>query len=72
MLVTSLSSFFSSLFNNVIGIPDPSQLNPPDFCSSSDVAVDSEEEPVDFFSLFLDWGGTRFTMLDNLSQAMES
>lgn len=44
---------FSSFFNNVIGISDPSQLNPPDFCTNSEMKADSEEEPVDFLSLFL-------------------
>nr|XP_057921587.1 ependymin-2-like [Doryrhamphus excisus] len=37
----------TSFVNNVIGILDPSQLNPPDFCQDA-----SHEEPVDFFSLF--------------------
>lgn len=46
---------FLSFFNNVIGITDPSQLNPPSFCSDEDTEVDAEEEPRDFLSLFL-WG----------------
>uniref|UniRef100_A0A3Q3L9T5 Uncharacterized protein n=1 Tax=Mastacembelus armatus TaxID=205130 RepID=A0A3Q3L9T5_9TELE len=37
-----------SFFNNIIGIADPSLLNPPDFCSNAK----TEEEPVDFLSLF--------------------
>ncbi|XP_059211461.1 ependymin-like [Centropristis striata] len=39
-----------SYFNNVIGIPDPSYLNPPDFCQ--DAEMNSEEEPADFLSVF--------------------
>ncbi|XP_059211112.1 ependymin-like [Centropristis striata] len=39
-----------SYFNNVIGIPDPSHLNPPDFCQ--DAEMNSEEEPADFLSVF--------------------
>lgn len=41
----------ASYFNNVIGISDPGQLNPPDFCSDAEVEIG--EEPVDFLSLFL-------------------
>ncbi|XP_061768736.1 ependymin-like 1 [Nerophis ophidion] len=37
----------TNFFNNIIGISDPSQLNPPAFCQDA-----SHEEPVDFFSLF--------------------
>ncbi|XP_077355087.1 ependymin-like isoform X2 [Festucalex cinctus] len=37
----------TSFFNNVIGISDPNQLNPPAFCQDA-----LDEEPVDFFSLF--------------------
>ncbi|XP_077598103.1 ependymin-like 1 isoform X1 [Stigmatopora nigra] len=37
----------TSFFNNVIGISDPNQLNPPAFCQDA-----LHEEPVDFFSLF--------------------
>ncbi|XP_073331732.1 ependymin-2-like [Pagrus major] len=40
----------TSLFNNVVGITDPSQLNPPDFCLG--VETGSEEEPASFFNLF--------------------
>ncbi|XP_023280155.1 ependymin-1-like [Seriola lalandi dorsalis] len=40
----------TNFFNNVIGISDPSQLNPPDFCPETE---DSTEEPADFLSLFL-------------------
>lgn len=40
----------TSFFNNVIGLADPSLLNPPDFCSNAEMkAVD----PVHFLSLFL-------------------
>ncbi|XP_039996378.1 ependymin-2-like [Xiphias gladius] len=41
-----------SFFNNVIGITDPSQLNPPDFCPDPSTK-DSTEEPADFLSFFL-------------------
>lgn len=44
---------FLSFFNNIIGITDPNQLNPPSFCSDEDTEVDTEEEPRDFLSLFL-------------------
>ncbi|XP_042257242.1 ependymin-2-like [Thunnus albacares] len=40
----------TSFFNNVIGISDPGQLNPPDFCLDTEMKAD--EEPVDFFHLF--------------------
>ncbi|XP_032400133.1 ependymin-2 [Etheostoma spectabile] len=43
----------TSFFNNIIGIDDPGLLNPPDFCLDAELNADSEEEPVDFFSLFL-------------------
>ena len=43
---------FTSFFNNVIGISDPGQLNPPDFCPDAEIE-DGAEEPVDFISLFL-------------------
>uniref|UniRef100_A0A3Q3WM53 Ependymin-like 1 n=1 Tax=Mola mola TaxID=94237 RepID=A0A3Q3WM53_MOLML len=43
----------TSFFNNVIGISDPTQLNPPSFCLDADMRADSEKDPVDFFSLFL-------------------
>lgn len=39
-----------SYYNNVIGISDPGELNPPDFCP--DTEIDSPEEPVDLISLF--------------------
>ncbi|XP_035480102.1 ependymin-2 [Scophthalmus maximus] len=42
----------TSFFNNVIGISDPGQLNPPDFCADAEMK-DSTEEPADFLSLFL-------------------
>ncbi|XP_035004621.1 ependymin [Hippoglossus stenolepis] len=42
----------TSFFNNVIGISDPGQLNPPDFCPDAEMK-DGAEEPVDFVSLFL-------------------
>ncbi|XP_041635628.1 ependymin-like [Cheilinus undulatus] len=41
----------TSYFNNNIGISDPTQLDPPSFCPSTDV-TDGDEEPVDFFTLF--------------------
>uniref|UniRef100_UPI0037E84979 ependymin-like n=1 Tax=Semicossyphus pulcher TaxID=241346 RepID=UPI0037E84979 len=40
----------TSYFNNVIGLSDPSLLNPPSFCLGEDTMI--EEEPVDFLSLF--------------------
>ncbi|XP_044039040.1 ependymin-2-like [Siniperca chuatsi] len=43
----------TSFFNNIIGILDPSLLIPPDFCPDAEMKVDSEEEPADFLSLFL-------------------
>ncbi|CAB1428473.1 unnamed protein product [Pleuronectes platessa] len=42
----------TSFFNNVVGISDPGQLNPPDFCPDAEME-DGAEEPVDFLSLFL-------------------
>ncbi|TNM93495.1 hypothetical protein fugu_001671 [Takifugu bimaculatus] len=42
----------TSFFNNVIGITDPGQLNPPSFCPKEDTEFDPEEEPRDFLSLF--------------------
>ncbi|XP_029942469.1 ependymin-like [Salarias fasciatus] len=39
----------TNYFNNVIGIPDPSMLNPPDYCLRADM---EDVEPVDFFSVF--------------------
>lgn len=42
----------TSFFNNVLGIPDPDQLNPPSFCLDAEMKVE-EEEKTDFFSLFL-------------------
>ncbi|KAM9335277.1 ependymin-2-like [Symphorus nematophorus] len=39
----------TSFFNNVIGLADPSVLNPPDFCQTAEIV----EEPTDFLSLFL-------------------
>ncbi|XP_070710714.1 ependymin-1-like [Pempheris klunzingeri] len=41
----------TSLFNNIIGITDPSKLNPPDFCP--DAEAPTEGEPANFLSLFL-------------------
>uniref|UniRef100_A0A3B4ZC03 Ependymin-like 1 n=1 Tax=Seriola lalandi dorsalis TaxID=1841481 RepID=A0A3B4ZC03_SERLL len=38
----------TNFFNNVIGISDPSQLNPPDFCPETE---DSTEEPADFLNI---------------------
>ncbi|XP_042368146.1 ependymin-2-like [Plectropomus leopardus] len=43
----------TSFFNNVIGIPDPGQLNPPDFCMDAEIQANVEKEPTDFLSLFL-------------------
>ncbi|XP_034712779.1 ependymin-like [Etheostoma cragini] len=43
----------TNFFNNIIGIDDPGLLNPPDFCLGAELNADSEDEPVDFFSLFL-------------------
>nr|XP_019955756.1 PREDICTED: ependymin-like [Paralichthys olivaceus] len=43
----------TSFFNNIIGISDPDQLNPPDFCPDAEMK-DVTEEPVNFFSLFLE------------------
>ncbi|XP_070785830.1 ependymin-1-like [Enoplosus armatus] len=43
----------TSFFDNVIGILDPSLLNPPDFCPDAEMKVAGEEEPADFLSLFL-------------------
>nr|XP_033466121.1 uncharacterized protein LOC117246369 [Epinephelus lanceolatus] len=48
----------TSLFNNIVGMSDPSKLNPPDFCRDSEMQADSEEEPVDFLSLFLRKNGS--------------
>ncbi|XP_068569697.1 ependymin-like [Cebidichthys violaceus] len=42
----------TSFFNNVQGISDPGQLNPPDFCLDEEMRAD-EEEQTDFLSLFL-------------------
>ncbi|XP_071334145.1 ependymin-like 1 isoform X1 [Trachinotus anak] len=40
-----------SYFNNVVGISDPGELNPPDFCPDTEME-NSKEEPADFLSLF--------------------
>lgn len=48
------ASLFTSYINNVIGISDPSQLNPPDFCPNLEAEADTKEEPVHFLSLFLE------------------
>ncbi|KAK2862685.1 hypothetical protein Q5P01_002218 [Channa striata] len=40
-----------SFFNNVVGIPDPSLLNTPNFCPQKE--VDPEKQQKDFLSLFL-------------------
>lgn len=42
----------TSFYNNIIGISDPSQLNPPSFCPDAETKAD-DEEPTDFLSLFL-------------------
>lgn len=47
------ASLFTSYINNLIGISDPNQLNPPDFCPDLKTEADTQEEPVDFISLFL-------------------
>ncbi|XP_051923522.1 ependymin-like [Hippocampus zosterae] len=44
---SSFGWMVTSFFNNVVGISDPNQLNPPEFCQDA-----LDEEPVDFFSLF--------------------
>lgn len=41
----------ASYFNNLVGISDPNQLNPPSYCPDPEVQPASEE-PVDFFSVF--------------------
>ncbi|XP_041821064.1 ependymin-2-like [Chelmon rostratus] len=41
----------TSFYNNIIGISDPGQLNPPNYCQDADTKT--EEEPADFFSVFL-------------------
>ncbi|CAL8326463.1 unnamed protein product [Lota lota] len=41
----------TSFYNNVKGISDPGMLNPPDFCKGAE--LQSGQNPVDFFSLFL-------------------
>ncbi|KAM8900632.1 ependymin-like [Spinachia spinachia] len=41
-----------SFFNNVLGISEPDQLNPPDFCLDGEKRA-GEEEQTDFLSLFL-------------------
>lgn len=40
----------TSFFNNVVGISDPGQLNPPDFCPTE--MTSNGEQPEDFISLF--------------------
>uniref|UniRef100_A0A8P4KG58 Ependymin n=1 Tax=Dicentrarchus labrax TaxID=13489 RepID=A0A8P4KG58_DICLA len=40
----------TSFFNNVIGLVDPGQLNPPFFCK--DAQLEEDEDPVTFFNLF--------------------
>uniref|UniRef100_A0A3Q1J1V9 Ependymin-like 1 n=2 Tax=Anabas testudineus TaxID=64144 RepID=A0A3Q1J1V9_ANATE len=42
----------TSFFNNVIGITDPNQLNPPCFCKDAQLEEDDGEDPETFFSLF--------------------
>ncbi|XP_075943146.1 ependymin-2-like [Anarhichas minor] len=41
----------TSFLNNVLGISDPGQLNPPDFCLDEEMRAD--EEQTDFLSVFL-------------------
>lgn len=43
---------FTSYLNNIIGINDPNQLNPPPFCPGLDAEIDSGEEPVDIMHVF--------------------
>ena len=52
VIIMLSSLLFSSFFNNIIGISDPSQLNPPDFCADAET-TGSTEEAADFLSLFL-------------------
>ncbi|KAK5876118.1 hypothetical protein CesoFtcFv8_027118 [Champsocephalus esox] len=40
-----------SYFDNVIGILDPQDLNPPPYCQHAEMKA-GDKEPVDFFSLF--------------------
>ncbi|CAN9509710.1 unnamed protein product [Ophioblennius macclurei] len=39
----------TNYFDNVIGIPDPNKLNPPDYCLKAPL---EDVEPVDFYSFF--------------------
>lgn len=41
-----------SFFDNLIGIKDPEQLNPPRFCKGAQQEEDDGEDPETFFSLF--------------------
>ncbi|KAM9836562.1 ependymin-like 1 [Aulostomus maculatus] len=52
-----------SFFNNIIGISDPSQLNPPDFCQDGVM----RKEATDFLSLFLrrNWRWVRHQLSNN-------
>ncbi|KAM3857841.1 ependymin-like [Diretmus argenteus] len=43
----------TSFFDNIIGLTDPQELNPPDFCTQAEVEAGMKEEPADFFSLFI-------------------
>ncbi|XP_075999828.1 ependymin-like 1 [Genypterus blacodes] len=42
----------TSLFNNIIGISDPGELNPPPYCQQEELKDHTKEEPTDFFSFF--------------------
>ncbi|XP_045920114.1 ependymin-like [Micropterus dolomieu] len=42
----------TSFFNNVIGLEDPQQLNPPTFCEDALLEEEDGEDPETFFSLF--------------------
>ncbi|KAM3590315.1 uncharacterized protein V6R79_007509 [Siganus canaliculatus] len=42
----------TSFFNNIIGIDDPKQLIPPDFCKNARLEAEEGEDPVTFYSLF--------------------
>ncbi|XP_060887968.1 ependymin-like [Labrus mixtus] len=41
-----------NFFNNVIGISDPSQFNPPSYCPDANSTTKSVQEPLDFFDFF--------------------
>uniref|UniRef100_A0A3Q3KXM1 Ependymin-like n=1 Tax=Mastacembelus armatus TaxID=205130 RepID=A0A3Q3KXM1_9TELE len=50
MFHTSRSGWVvTSFFNNVIGLQDPQQLNPPSFCKDAQLERMNEEDPATFF-----------------------